>query len=139
AGPMASSLARTARASGRRRPAGRSACRPSSSRHRTRRTADPLAPRCGTPTTPSRDARMKLTRLELSGFKSFADTVTLTFEQGVTAIVGPNGCAQSNVSDAVRWVLGDQSARLLRAGQMEDLIFQVSTARRPVHVTDVPH
>jgi chromosome segregation protein len=80
---------------------------------------------------------MKLTRLELSGFKSFADTVTLTFEQGVTAIVGPNGCGKSNVSDAVRWVLGEQSARLLRGGKMEDVIFQGSAARRPVNVTEV--
>jgi chromosome segregation protein len=80
---------------------------------------------------------MKLTRLELSGFKSFADTVNLTFEEGVTAIVGPNGCGKSNVSDAVRWVLGEQSARLLRGGKMEDVIFQGSTARRPVNVTEV--
>src|SRR5882757_10575470 len=80
---------------------------------------------------------MKLTKLELSGFKSFADTVNLTFEQGVTAIVGPNGCGKSNVSDAVRWVLGEQSARLLRGGKMEDVIFQGSAARRPVNVTEV--
>jgi chromosome segregation protein len=80
---------------------------------------------------------MRLTRLELSGFKSFADTVTLNFNDGVTAIVGPNGCGKSNVSDAVRWVLGEQSARLLRGGKMEDVIFQGSTARRPVNVTEV--
>jgi chromosome segregation protein len=80
---------------------------------------------------------MKLTRLELSGFKSFADTVTLTFEPGVTAIVGPNGCGKSNVSDAVRWVLGEQSARLLRGGKMEDVIFQGAANRRPVNVTEV--
>jgi chromosome segregation protein len=80
---------------------------------------------------------MKLTKLEISGFKSFADTVTLTFEQGVTAIVGPNGCGKSNVSDSVRWVLGEQSARLLRGGKMEDVIFQGSSGRRPVNVTEV--
>src|SRR5262245_65657991 len=80
---------------------------------------------------------MKLTRVELSGFKSFADTVNLTFEEGVTAIVGPNGCGKSNVSDAVRWVLGEQSARLLRGGKMEDVIFQGSANRRPVNVTEV--
>lgn len=80
---------------------------------------------------------MKLTKLELSGFKSFADTVTLAFEQGVTAIVGPNGCGKSNVSDAVRWVLGEQSARLLRGGKMEDVIFQGAAGRRPVNVTEV--
>src|SRR5689334_9161717 len=132
----ASCSARTRPANRRSRPAARSACRPSSCRGRTR-TTDRSAPTPGAPTTPSQDARMKLTRLELSGFKSFADTVTLTFEQGVTAIVGPNGCGKSNVSDAVRWVLGEQSARLLRGGKMEDVIFQGSTARRPVNVTEV--
>ncbi|HEU5217604.1 MAG TPA: chromosome segregation protein SMC [Gemmatimonadales bacterium] len=80
---------------------------------------------------------MKLTKLELSGFKSFADSVTLDFEDGVTAIVGPNGCGKSNVSDAVRWVLGEQSARLLRGGKMEDVIFQGSAGRRPVNLTEV--
>ncbi|HTS89024.1 MAG TPA: chromosome segregation protein SMC [Gemmatimonadales bacterium] len=80
---------------------------------------------------------MKLTKLELSGFKSFADTVTLSFQDGVTSIVGPNGCGKSNVSDAVRWVLGEQSARTLRGGKMEDVIFQGSAARRPVNVTEV--
>jgi chromosome segregation protein len=80
---------------------------------------------------------MKLTKLELAGFKSFADTVTLSFQDGVTGIVGPNGCGKSNVSDAVRWVLGEQSARTLRGGKMEDVIFQGSADRRPVNVTEV--
>ena len=80
---------------------------------------------------------MRLTRLELAGFKSFAGAVELPFETGVTAIVGPNGCGKSNISDAVRWVLGEQSPRLLRGGKMEDVIFQGSTGRRPVNVAEV--
>ena len=80
---------------------------------------------------------MKLIRLELSGFKSFAGSVELPFDAGVTAIVGPNGCGKSNISDAVRWVLGEQSPRLLRGGKMEDVIFQGSTGRRPVNVAEV--
>src|SRR5207249_6537284 len=80
---------------------------------------------------------MRLSRLELSGFKSFAGSVELPFEQGVTAIVGPNGCGKSNISDAVRWVLGEQSPRLLRGGKMEDVIFQGSTGRRPTNVAEV--
>jgi chromosome segregation protein len=65
---------------------------------------------------------MKLTKLELSGFKSFADTVALTFEQGVTAIVGPNGCGKSNVSDSVRWVLGEQSGPQRRRGEIGEAV-----------------
>ena len=80
---------------------------------------------------------MRLIRLELSGFKSFGGTVELPFELGVTAIVGPNGCGKSNISDGVRWVLGEQSPRLLRGGKMEDVIFQGSTGRRPVNVAEV--
>src|SRR5438128_5492508 len=80
---------------------------------------------------------MRLSRLELSGFKSFAGLAELPFDAGVTAIVGPNGCGKSNISDAVRWVLGEQSPRLLRGGKMEDVIFQGSTGRRPVNVAEV--
>ena len=80
---------------------------------------------------------MRLTKLELQGFKSFADTTYLAFEPGVTAIVGPNGCGKSNVSDAVRWVLGEQRARLLRGAKMEEVIFQGSSARRAVNVAEV--
>ena len=80
---------------------------------------------------------MRLSRLELTGFKSFAGGVELPFDQGVTAIVGPNGSGKSNISDAVRWVLGEQSPRLLRGGKMEDVIFQGSTGRRPVNVAEV--
>jgi chromosome segregation protein len=80
---------------------------------------------------------VRLRKLELHGFKSFADHVELDFEQGVTAIVGPNGCGKSNVSDAVRWVLGEQRARLLRGAKMEEVIFQGSSARRPVNIAEV--
>ena len=80
---------------------------------------------------------MKLTRLELSGFKSFADNIRLPFEAGVTGIVGPNGCGKSNVSDAVRWVLGEQRVSLLRGTRMEEVIFQGSAKRRPVNISEV--
>jgi len=80
---------------------------------------------------------VRLTRLELHGFKSFADRTELVFEPGVTAIVGPNGCGKSNVSDAVRWVLGEQRARALRGVRMEEVIFQGSSARRPVNIAEV--
>ncbi|HEU4641420.1 MAG TPA: chromosome segregation protein SMC [Gemmatimonadaceae bacterium] len=80
---------------------------------------------------------MRLTKLELQGFKSFADHTHLQFEPGVTAIVGPNGCGKSNVSDAVRWVLGEQRARALRGAKMEEVIFQGSSARRAVNIAEV--
>lgn len=80
---------------------------------------------------------MRLTKLELHGFKSFADSTSFVFEPGVTAVVGPNGCGKSNVSDAVRWVLGEQRARALRGIKMDEVIFQGSSARRPVSVAEV--
>jgi len=80
---------------------------------------------------------VRLTKLELHGFKSFADSTEMIFNPGVTAIVGPNGCGKSNVSDAVRWVLGEQRARLLRGAKMEEVIFQGSSARRAVNVAEV--
>ena len=80
---------------------------------------------------------MRLTKLEMHGFKSFADATEMVFDAGVTAIVGPNGCGKSNVSDAVRWVLGEQRARLLRGAKMEEVIFQGSSARRAVNVAEV--
>ena len=80
---------------------------------------------------------MRLTKLEIHGFKSFADQTEMVFEPGVTAIVGPNGCGKSNVSDAVRWVLGEQRARALRGAKMEEVIFQGSSARRAVNLAEV--
>ena len=80
---------------------------------------------------------MRLTKLELQGFKSFADHATLVFESGVTAVVGPNGCGKSNVSDAVRWVLGEQRPKTLRGAKMEEVIFQGSSSRRPVNIAEV--
>ena len=80
---------------------------------------------------------MRLNRLEIAGFKSFPDRSELAFDQGVTAIVGPNGCGKSNVVDAITWVLGEQSAKSLRGDHMQDVIFQGSDARKPTSTAEV--
>ena len=80
---------------------------------------------------------MRLERLEISGFKSFSDRSELAFDEGVTAIVGPNGCGKSNVADAITWVLGEQSAKSLRGEKMEDVIFNGSDARKPGAAAEV--
>jgi chromosome segregation protein len=80
---------------------------------------------------------MYLSRLELHGFKSFAERTILQFDPGITAIVGPNGCGKSNIVDAVRWVIGEQRARVLRSEKMENVIFNGTSRRRPVGMAEV--
>ena len=80
---------------------------------------------------------MKLLRLILQGFKSFADKTVIQFGSGVTGVVGPNGCGKSNISDAIRWVLGEQSLKNLRGTKSEDVIFSGSTERRALNLAEV--
>ena len=80
---------------------------------------------------------MQVVRLEIFGFKSFMDRLVLPLEQGVTGVVGPNGCGKSNIVDALRWILGETRARNLRGGVLEDVIFNGTDKLRPLGLAEV--
>src|SRR5215472_14842590 len=101
--------------------------------------ARPAAFRCGSrlarggSVTPRGQSRtMRLTKIKLAGFKSFVDPTTVSFPGNLTGVVGPNGCGKSNIIDAVRWVMGELSARHLRGDSMADVVFNGSVGRKPV-------
>src|SRR3954470_22334975 len=80
---------------------------------------------------------MRLTTLEIKGFKSFGDKIVIHFDKGVTSIVGPNGSGKSNVVDAIRWVLGEQKTRMLRSEKMENIIFNGTKSRKASNLAEV--
>src|SRR5690606_22879145 len=80
---------------------------------------------------------MRLQSLQLQGFKSFPDRTKLEFRDGVTAIIGSNGCGKSNLADAIRWVLGEQRPSAMRGSKMEEVIFQGTSRRRPLNFAEV--
>lgn len=80
---------------------------------------------------------MQLSKLEIKGFKSFGDKVVINFDEGITGIVGPNGCGKSNIVDSIRWVLGEQSSRTLRSEKMENVIFNGTKKRKPTQLAEV--
>ncbi|HLF32970.1 MAG TPA: chromosome segregation protein SMC [Cyclobacteriaceae bacterium] len=79
---------------------------------------------------------MELVKLEIKGFKSFGDKVTINFDKGITGIVGPNGCGKSNIVDAIRWVLGEQKVKTLRSEKLENIIFNGSKNRKPLQLAE---
>ena len=80
---------------------------------------------------------MQLTKLEIKGFKSFADRIVINFDDGITGIVGPNGCGKSNVVDSIRWVLGEQKSKVLRSDKMNNIIFNGTKTRKPTQLAEV--